>query len=133
MTQCLCASPTIAPLVIRDALMLSIRIWTEVRHYQNYPSQGTPNLQVTHGPSRKPSQIFGDIHQRKKRLCVMNNEKYNLQATSVKFSHFTTQVAMGFTFWIPHSNNDSVCSTLSNPVHLFINFCDMPLGSRRMR
>ncbi len=57
MTQCLCAFPTITPFVICDALTLSIRTWTEVRHYQNYPSQGTPNLQVIHGPSRKPSHV----------------------------------------------------------------------------
>ncbi len=55
MTQCLCAFPTIALFIICDALTLSIRTWTEVHHYQNYPSQGTPNLQVIHGPSRKPS------------------------------------------------------------------------------
>ncbi len=29
---------------------------------QNYPSQGTPNLQVAR-PQHKTSQIFGDIHQ----------------------------------------------------------------------
>ncbi len=80
----MCASLRRPPFIICDALTLSItlsiRIWTEVRHYQNYPGQGTPNLQVIHGPSRKPSQIFGpisvcpaspilDMHA-KKRACV---------------------------------------------------------------
>ncbi len=34
MTQCLCAFPTIAHFVIHDALTLSIRTWSEVRHYK---------------------------------------------------------------------------------------------------
>ncbi len=34
MIQCLCAFPTIALFIICDALTLSIRTWTEVRHYK---------------------------------------------------------------------------------------------------
>ena len=65
MTQCLCACPSVAPFVILDALMLASELGQKYAII-NYPSQGTPNLQVNHGPSRKPSQTLRHVHS----VCV---------------------------------------------------------------